>query len=128
MGYQQSIVKAKASKVDEMLKFSINNAEWFVERDFSPYSAVECIKSFELGGTVYKEGEICLIVGGERHPQRSTTSDGLASLDFIEDWFFIENITELDFSAQIGALLDKHFKTIEDDDFYKQYESGEKNE
>ena len=120
MGFQQSIVKAKKGKEEELIAFAVNDEKWFAERCISPYSAVRVSKDLFLRGSTYKKGEICLVVGGDRQYQRCTEKGGLSDLEFVDDILFIDGIMyDLNSEKDDGELLDEYFPVIKDESFYE---------
>ena len=115
MGFQQSIVKAKQGQEEALISFAINNGKWFSDRDISPYGAVRVTKDLWIGGTTFKKGEICLVVGGERHYQRMY-GEGLYEHDLVQHIYLIDDIShDLNSEKDTGDLLDEYFPVIKDE-------------
>ena len=123
MGFQQSIVKAENGKNEELITFAVNNQKWFRDKDFSFYGVVRVSKDVDLDGIEFEKDELCIVVGGERYPQRLSSDEGLSELDSVKYVYPIDNISHDLFSEKdTGDLLDEYFPMIKDGSFYEKYQ------
>lgn len=116
MGYQQSIVKLKTDQLDNFMNFLQENEDWFNERNIHPTCMVRVASDIELYKYTFKKGEMCVVIDGERHFQRASEPDGLIGLEYVEMVLFVDNLST--------KILDKYFPQIDNEDFYKQFETS----
>lgn len=119
MGMQQSLIKFKDKEtlVSELKKY--------VERDTSNNSVyLICVNKVIKDLYPFTEGELILVIGGERFEQRFIQNLKNASgIENIDSIVFVDNPTYLKMSdGDISVLLDNHFRTLsknETDDLIK---------
>ncbi|MNF66521.1 hypothetical protein D3C84_483160 [compost metagenome] len=109
MGYQESFVqfKNKETLVSELKKYKIRNFDEDLARVYGVNKVKKSIKPF-------REGELVLVVGGERSEQRNEKRlvDGLG-INNVKNIVFIDNPAYWEMSnGEIGKLLDEHFEQL----------------
>jgi len=111
MGYQQSFISYAST--EELVK----DLQEYGKRDRSKdQSGVYCINRVKKELPGFKEGELVVVVGGERYDQRglSRLKEGLG-LSRASDIVFIENVYpafELGASVELSNFLDDHFESL----------------
>lgn len=109
LGYQQSIIQFKS---EEDL---INELKTYIKRDTSSDQATVYVVNKTIKAVYpFKKDELNLVIGGDRHPQRSKQNlreelglNNVKSITFIEEFDY--NYEKED----LGDFLDRHFKVLE---------------
>lgn len=112
MGRQQSIIKFKDRKtlVKEFKKYSKRNTE-------NDWAYLICVVRVIKDIDPFKKGELCAVISGERHEQRSPENlkNGLG-IENVEHIAFIDSVRYFqmanDLGVNLGEFLDSHFKTL----------------
>lgn len=119
MGYQQSFVKFKDIKTlnDELIKYKKRDKK---HHQASVYGVVKTIRAI----SPFKEGELALIIGGERYAQRGLNRlrDEL-EIENAQEVVFIDNPQYYEMSdGDLGKFLDAHFINLTEEEFENMME------